>query len=188
MWIDFFLQNSHFVLSLFAALVFFAVFWLHFDAWLAGKDLKEAVKFTGFLFLSASFLIHSTHIESSLLSQTLGDSSLGIDLGNLSRLVGYLLIIVGQIIDPLQQRPDTSVVSKPNASVGLFLPSKLSFLAFSFPILALSVGLFYLRRATVGLERHLKPVAISFFLLALSEILSLAVLFRNSDNIDCLTW
>ena len=52
-----------------------------------------------------------------------------------------------------------------------------------FPILGGIVAWLYLRRATVGLERHLKVVTVSFFVLSLSELLSLSSLFVKSTNV-----
>jgi len=52
-----------------------------------------------------------------------------------------------------------------------------------FPILGGVVAWLYLRRATVGLERHLKVVTISFFVLSLSELSSLSSLFVKSTNV-----
>ena len=50
------------------------------------------------------------------------------------------------------------------------------------PILALAVAVLYLRRATTGLENHLKKVAFSFFLLTFYELLGLAVLFEGTKT------
>jgi PAS domain S-box-containing protein len=51
------------------------------------------------------------------------------------------------------------------------------------PIGASVVALLYLRRATVGLEDHLKPLAASFFLLSISELFGLMALFQTSTNV-----
>ncbi|HEY4694436.1 MAG TPA: cache domain-containing protein [Candidatus Nanoarchaeia archaeon] len=179
MWFDFILENSHFTASLLVALVFFAVFWLHLDAWLVRKELKESLKFVGFLLLSISFLAHATRIESALLSTSFGSEGLPALIDNFSRLGGYVLIIAGQIIDPLQEKPKTK-----GLSFSAFLPFKIASFTVVFFVLAISVGLLYLRRATTGLERHLKPVAISFFVLSASELISLASLFRDTNSVD----
>lgn len=54
----------------------------------------------------------------------------------------------------------------------------------SLPILAASVALLYWRRASLGLETHLKRVALGFALLATYETLSLANLFRESKIVS----
>src|SRR5438309_8907611 len=98
--LQFLSQNLHFVISLFAALVFFAVFWLYFDAWTAHRAKRDIFKWAGFLLVSASFLLHATIIEQSDLGHPLfGDTSQTIS--TILRLIGYAAIIFGQIIDPL---------------------------------------------------------------------------------------
>jgi len=44
---QFFAQNLHFVVCLFAALAFFAVFWLLIDAWSLHREWKEFFKALG---------------------------------------------------------------------------------------------------------------------------------------------
>ena len=185
MWLQFFLENSHFAINLLAALVFFAVFWLLFDAWLARKSLKEGLKFTGFLLVSISFLVHATSIEATAFSATLIPKNLNMLIVLGTRILGYLLIIFGQLLDPLQPKPVTTGLN-PNPSLPaiILVPLKITQLLFAFPILALTVSLLYLRRAIVGLESHLRPVAYSFLVLTLAEIVSLASLFQETKNVD----
>lgn len=105
---QFFGQNLHFAISLFAALVFFAVFWLYFDAWVSKnpKPGKDVYKWLGFLLVSLSFVIHATVIEESDLGRSIfGDTSEV--FSTLLRLAGYLGIIIGHIVDPLQKKPVT---------------------------------------------------------------------------------
>ena len=52
------------------------------------------------------------------------------------------------------------------------------------PLLVFFIGGMYLRRATIGLERHLKRVSISFILLGVSELFALRALLVSSSNID----
>jgi hypothetical protein len=58
------------------------------------------------------------------------------------------------------------------------------YLPILFPILAVIVGLLYLRRASVGLENHLKTVAVVFYILAFYELVSLADLLKETNNVD----
>ncbi len=180
MWYQFLLVNLHFAINITAALIFFAVFWLYFDAWLGRKKYKEFVRFLGFLILSISFVFNALFIESSILSVPVFSQDLHIMLLRVSRLVGYLLIIVSLLSDPLMDKPKKEGNMGFVLPVGLRLPS--TFISFLFPILSALVGFLFLRRATVGLENHLKPVAFSFFLLSFSEVLSLGYLLRESNN------
>ncbi len=187
--VQFFGQNVHFAISLFAALVFFAVFWLIFDAWILRREKKELLKWVGFLLISISFLIHATVLEQGVLGASIlgGGSEI---LATLLRIFGYLGIVWGQMIDPLQPAPKTEglVLEKKKKSAkevfGLLPPlaALTPFLKFLLSAGALAAGLLYLRRGTIGLERHLKPVAFALFFLTIFEILSLASLLRGSAN------
>ncbi len=194
--LQFLAQNLHFAISLFAALVFFAVFWLYFDAWLgeSRKKNRDILKWAGFLLVSLSFIIHATVIEQSDLGRSLfGNTSETI--ATLLRLVGYVVIAAGLLLDPLQKKPKTKdfegdfeadqtadSTSAP-AKAPVVVATTSSFGAiYVLPVAALAVGVLYWRRATVGLERHLRPVAIAFLLLFVFELLSLTSLLQTTAN------
>lgn len=217
--VDFLSQNLHFVTGLFAALVFFAVFWLYFDAWLANRDeVKEIFRWAGFLLLSLSFLVYATVIEQSVLGRSLlGDKSEMVS--GVLRLLGFLSIVIGELMDPLQAVPEDSGLEtedfvpetpaeataaetetarvesakpagkgkgkkakKSKSAMMLTAASTTNLMHWLTPLGALAVALFYWRRATTGLERHLKPVAYAFGLLFGFELLSLTRLWTNSTN------
>ncbi len=170
---QFLLVNANFVICLGVALVLFSIFWLYFDAWQVKKGLLESLNFLGFLFLATSFIFQSAIIDQSLLSQiSISTEILGI-LRSITRILGYLMLISAQIFIPLEPLPDYR-----KKKTLVLLP-----MVFSYPLLAALTGLLYLRRATTGLENHLKPIAWSFFLLAFSELFNFMEFFRNSDNI-----
>jgi len=174
MWSQFLLENFHFAINLFAALAFFSVFWLYLDAWIERKTLKEGFKILGFLFLSISFLLHATLIESSSFGTSLLDIRTTEKFSLVLRNLGYLFLVVGLISDPL--------VAKPKLS-GFVLFSFITPLFLS-PILASGSAWLYLRRATVGLENHTKKVALAFFVLALHELTAIPFLFSQIPNVD----
>lgn len=190
--LQFFGQNIHFAINLFAALVFFAGFWLYFDAWTTERKFKVLVRWLGFLMVALAYLVQSTIIEQSVL----GNSSLANISGNLSAILfslGFAGIILGQLIDPLQKEPEaTGLTAEEFADMRSSpTPQKLSAVGAAGlvnplhwlpPIGALAVCGLYWRRATTGLERHLKPVAIAFALLYVSQMLGLASLWRGTDN------
>ncbi|OGM69186.1 hypothetical protein A2975_02405 [Candidatus Woesebacteria bacterium RIFCSPLOWO2_01_FULL_44_14] len=184
---QFVLVNSHFVVSLLAALVLFAIFWLYFDAWLNNKDLKQSLPFLGFLLLSISFVAQALILEQELLAQPLLGAQTLSTLKSIFRIGGYLALILGQTALPLQPLPGyREKGGKTKAAPVVFFAAGLSvtqLLAFSYPILAALTGVFYLRRATKGLEHHLKPLALAFFILSFSELTGLASVFRTTDDI-----
>jgi hypothetical protein len=179
MWSQFFLENAHFSLNLLAALVFFAICWLYYDVWSEKKTTKEGFRIFGFLALSLSFLIQSTFIESSILKTPFLGEGLNLIIASVLRIAGYILVIVSLILDPIQPRP------KFKKGAVFILPAflSLSYLPFLHPILCGIVGLLYLRRTTIGLERHIRAPAVGFYVLTLSEIVSLSYFFQKTTDI-----
>jgi len=196
--LQFFGQNLHFAIYLVAALVFFAVFWLYFDAWISGKtkSKKEALKWLGFLLASVSFLVQSTVVEQSILGKSIfGDTTLQIAIW--LRLAGYLAIIVGELLNPIQKRPqtksldeqlakDSHVETSPPRTINVQAVAPAGTTAYGgiygLPVGALAIAILYWRRATTGLERHLKPVAIAFLVLFGFELTALASLAQSTSN------
>ena len=180
MWTQFLLENAHFAINIFAALVTFAVFWLYLDSWRARTVAKELPRILGYFLLSVSFIFHALQLETAAVSATplLGAISPEL-LTAFTRLPAYICIVASLLIDPLEPRPTTRRVSV-HAVLPAVLVSSLEVTHVTYPILAAVIGLLYLRRATVGLENHLKPVAFSFFVLSLSELLGLRVLYLDS--------
>ena len=213
MWLQFFSQNAHFAISLFAALVCFAVCWLYLDAWSNRRDLKELLRWSGFGLIGLSFLVQATLIEQTVLGQSVfGSITLAIIVG--LRLVGYLVLIIGQVIEPLQAVPKTMGLelepekpqeTKPDSpegssssiqpeattdkkSVAPAVLSGVSIGSWALPLGAFAIAVLYWRRATTGLERHLKPIAIAFLLISLSEAAGLARLWRGTQNPILYNW
>lgn len=198
---EFLLENMHFAISLFAALVFFAVFWLYFDAWLETKEHKELFKIAGFVLLSFSFLVNATYIEQSVLTNSFFNNSLILGLSGLAKFAGYILLVAGLVLDPIQPKPVYDKQAADNADKQTVtneqkLPSATAAGAFgvgavsgfiwvlSFPLLSLLAFLLYLRRATIGLEKHLRPLTFGFFFIFLYEVFSLNRLFENTGSIS----
>ncbi|MDB5178427.1 MAG: hypothetical protein JWN01_370 [Patescibacteria group bacterium] len=187
--------NLHFAVNIFAALVCFGVFWLIFDAWTIRRSRKEMVKWGGFLLLSLGFLLRATAMNSQA-----GDfSQYTYYLSGALRLLGYIGIAISQIFDPLMEKPkyenesildniDTSVPStvpplpsaKPGRRHHAFAIGPV--VGFCLPLLAGMVAALYWRRATTGLERHLRPVALGFACLTVFELLSDVSSIKNVQN------
>src|SRR3989304_143685 len=185
MWTQFFLENIRFAISLFAGLVFFAVGWLYFDAWLEKRGRKEQIRYLGFFLLALSFLFAATQVESTLIEiplPLLVRGTIDFLLAG-TRIAGYLLVIPSLIIDPIQPRPDVEKYVQAIVFPAFLKFPTLPFLPLTYPVLSAWVGVLYLKKATLGLERHLKLVALSFFVLALSELISVGFIFRDTTNV-----
>lgn len=189
--LEFIGQNVHFAVNLLASLAMFSVFWLIFDAWLERKKLIEAVKWVGFLLLAVGFIINGSVIGDVGLGKSFLTTSLP-TIASVLRLLGYALIIGAQLLDPLMKRPDyvnpldAQLANQPNKqNEPLPAPAIVSTLTAKFifmPLLPFVAAILYWRRATTGLERHLKPVAIGFLSFAVFEGLSAVSTLQNTTN------
>ncbi len=199
---QFILENLNFSVNIFAALVSSWVLWLYFDALALRVSFKNVVSVVGFALLSLSFVIQSVLVESALLANPVLAPELHLSLVTFVRVGAYLALIVSLLVDPLNSHPrrDKGVPATPKAApsnlegrhlggrpaaVVIYAGGALSALVISkisLPILAIVVSLLYLRRATLGLETHLKPIALAFGILSLYEILDLGILLRETEN------
>lgn len=180
MWLQFFLENAQFAVGFFTAFVFFAIFWLYWDAWRATPRRRDFFRLIGFLLLAVSFVFEASRIETVLLPGDFGSSVL---MGSLligTRILGYFFVLLGMILDPLPQHPHIAqgTVVSGVAAAGLPFP----FLIFLFPLGAASVAFMFLKRATLGLERHMRNAAIGFFLLSVAHVFGLAAAFRGGND------
>lgn len=199
MWYQFLAQNAYFALHIVAALVCMSVAWLYLDAWTNKRAKKELFKWVGFGLLAISFLVQSTVIEQA----ALGDSIFG-DAAHQTalyiRILAYIVIVIGLVLDPIQPLPNTSGLSaesfkkktpatkaRKKRAQAVYAPGIVA-AQFIVPLGGMVVGYMFWKRATIGLERHLKRIAIGFFLIALSDTLGLAVLLRDSTNPIIYSW
>lgn len=165
MWTIFALENLFFALNVFFGLVLFSVAWLYFDAYLELKNKRDLWKIIGFCLLGVSFMARGLDLRSIVIFQS-------IDIW--LKVAGYLLLIIGLIIDPLQKKPKLAAIFIISIPSLFFMP----------PVLAAIVAMLYLRRASVGLERHLYPPAISFILVSIYELLFSLNNFRETTNLN----
>lgn len=195
MWLQFFSQDSHFAIYLFAALSCIAVAWLYADAWLVRKTLREYLKLQGFALLGLAFLLQATTIEQTVLGQSIfgawGTAALVV-----FKIIAFGSIIASQLIDPLQavpklkglelgeeQKPTKKSSNSKNKRTPIAFIGSAS-LAFKWlvPIGGFATAYLYWRRATTGLERHLKQVAYAFMFISVSELLHIAGLLRDNAS------
>ena len=199
MWLQFFAQNGHFAINLIAALASLGVCWLYLDAWQNKHSSKELAKWVGFGLLGMSFIVQATIIEQSVLgTSVLGNKAEVVVL--VLRLLAYAAIIVGQLIDPLMEIPkNTGMVleeetasdkdkaddtaNEKNKKAATLLAGPLSVTASALlPLGALGIAYLYFRRATTGLERHLKPLAYGFAAIAASDAIHMLGFLRTTTN------
>ncbi len=183
MWSQFLLENVHFAINIFAALVFFAVFWLYFDAWIQRKNLVEGIKFLGFLLISLSFIFNAIFMETSILEAAILSPGIHLLLVGITRIPGYLLIIISLLAEPLQSHPKSKGLGE-RSGLAILSTGTLASINFTYPILAVAVGFLYLRRATLGLENHIKGIALGFFALSIYEFFSLPFLLQSTKNVQ----
>jgi hypothetical protein len=201
MWIPFIFETAHFALNFFGAVVCFAIFWLYFEGWRARRNNDEWPLLIGYLALAISFIVHATSVEDVLLRQSILEQlnpHLPIILFGGLRLTALVFIIFGLLLDPLPQRPVpveqpwwTKPLATPRARAvllggGVSL-SMLVGIKLAIPVLSGVIAWIYWRRATTGLERHLKPIAIGFCILALSGVVGLAELWRQGPTLTLYT-
>lgn len=174
MWNIFALSNLYFALNVFAALVFLSVAWLYFDAYKELHSKRELWKVAGFIIIAISFLFRGLDLQAVLPTEIsyLQTVFRGMDL--YARILGYSVLVFGLLIDPLQDKPKLS------AFILMATPT----LLFLSPTLAAFVAVLFLRRASIGLERHLYPPSIAFFFLAFYELLFSSSLFRETTNLS----
>jgi hypothetical protein len=163
MWQIFGLELVRFSILVFSALAFFALFWLYFDAWRVKKYMRDIPLMGGYLLLAFSFLLQATTFETRIFT-----SVINIDYFYL-RIAAYLCIVGGLLLVPIEKRPT--------------LRSFVGVLLFPLPLLSGFIGLLYWRRASIGLENHLKKIAFGFLGLSLYEFFGLGVLFRSTQSV-----
>lgn len=183
MWNQFILENLHFTINLFLALVFFAVSWLYLDAWLVTRRVREVLYLIGFLLVSLAFLLQATVIQSPLFSQAQPSSFLSLPYFLFIRLLGYIFVLGGLIFDPIQKKPTFSNQQQTPKNAFFTMVNPLGLVAsLVLPALALVNGLLYLRKATFGLERHLKVISFAFILLSVAEIFNFLQRFQPAND------
>lgn len=174
MWVSFGLENLRFALHILAGLTFSGVGWLYADAWQGKRRATELLKFLGFYCVAISFFISAVRVEYnfSTISIISSLSPLYLSLG--LKLVGYILIIIGLIVDPFPQTTGLRVLLPIGFVAGI---------GFGLPLFSAAISLLYLYRATYGKEQHLKPIAYSMIAYSIYDLLSYRGLLLQTNNI-----
>jgi hypothetical protein len=210
--LEFILTDAHFAIGLLVAMACFATGWLYFDAWVSKRrDVKDLLKWLGFGTLAAGFVITATEVEPAFLGQTLWGGLGAVDLLLRAAGYGLLaaglaldpLQAIPKIDHDAYKRPPAPAPAGPPAPAREAVPASngqppqtgtppkplTGGLALSWgssqvgiPLLAGAVMFLYWRRATKGLERHLKPVMWAFVWFTVFELVDLAVLGRGTAD------
>lgn len=174
MWLTFILENVHFAVYIFVALVVFAAFWLYFDAWRSKKHFTDTFRVLGFLILALSFVIEGTMVEANI------SKFENIEL--VLRNLGYFGILIGICCENIQPKPKSvrEVIQTPAA---VFLVPNFIWLGSVPVLLPALICMLYVRKAFIGLEAHVRPVAWAFGFFCLAQLLAFSSFIRVSPNV-----
>lgn len=166
-----FFNTAHFALSALTTFVFFATGLLFLDSWQIDKIKKTPlIRSAGFFALAVVSALHAASLNIpavELLMQIL-------------RIIGLVLILFSLVGEPILHKSGREELK-------VIVPLVLSPLTFALislsGVLILIIAIYYLRRATEGLDRQLKPAAIAFFLLSLAEFAHISFFWSDTTDI-----
>lgn len=166
----YFLFNNiaHFALTVLGAFVFFTTGWIYFDSWRVDRTKNTPfVRSIGFFILAIVTASHATTISQPIIQAIL----------YIGKLAGLILITLSLLKEPVLKRPDQKM-QVPLLSVGGVLLAL--YVIFS-TLLTFIIAFLYFRKATKGLEKQLKPAALAFLLLSLSEFIRIFYLWSDTS-------
>jgi hypothetical protein len=186
MWIYLLWENLHFAVYLLAALAAMMGMWLYLDAWGFTLSPRKAIGILGWLTLASSFFAGAANVE---LAQSLPFNlprDLFLRVLPVLRMTGYLMIGIAIFYQPIFKKPKVKGLVPPEESK----PAQMALVGITGPIVltfgpmaaALLTALAYLRRATIGLERHVWQAVPVFTLFGIYELSWLAREWRNSSD------
>lgn len=166
-----FLSTAHFALLVLTAFVFFAAGLLYLDSWQVNKKMKTPLlRSTGFFLLALVASLSATSLKFPEI----------IFLTQLLNISGLFIILISLTSEPVLHPP-----KKENLAVmtTFALPVISQALIPLSGVLMLLIAVTYFRRATEGLDKQLKPAAIAFFFLALSELVRISFFWEDTSVI-----
>lgn len=170
MWSSFGLMNLRFGVFLFGAMTMVAGAWLYFDSSRDRWRWWTTLRCLGLLILGVGFFGEAIRAEGGVLDSWRATSLL-VEILEKLRLIGYLLIVVGIGGEPLSEKPSMSGFGWGWVVIGT-------------PLAAALAGLAFLRRASVGLERHLYRPAIGLMVLAIAEAVGWFRFYNDTIVVD----
>lgn len=166
------LANLKLGIYLLGVLIFGSLAWLYFDALGVRNQRDIWLRAVGAILIAISYLVGAVMVDGVELGWTLWFEQIMI----LLRLVGYILLGLGVWSEAMPARPKLMALWGGHWSIWLL------------PILPGWVGLGYLRRASLGLERHLTKMAYGMYILAFAEILDLRRTMVGVNDIRIYEW
>ncbi|OGC98056.1 hypothetical protein A2634_02720 [Candidatus Amesbacteria bacterium RIFCSPHIGHO2_01_FULL_48_32] len=106
MWTQFFLQNAHFSLGLFAGITFFLCAWLYWDSD-TGHHFWTIATYLGFAVLGLSFLAQALIPQTNLGTHLISPSIIAWVI-LFTKVTGLILLIAGFWSQPKISRPPSS--------------------------------------------------------------------------------
>ena len=158
MWITFWLNNFHFALEFFGAIILFALAWLAFDAYLIKREFKVLARSLGFFLFALWGVIHSLAIATDF----------WLAFASLSYIFGLFLILSNLYLE----KP----LPKPKFDVVFILPAVASILwiiHIGATIFLVLIAVLAIRRYQGEFQKTLKPFWIAFSLLAFTSFLAI---------------
>ncbi len=158
--------NIHFTISVIGVLVFLATALLYFDSWkVSTKKKTPLLRSIGFFLLAGSAALHATSVDLPSLIFFL----------QIIKIVGLGFILISLAEEPILHKPVHNLMLIPLPFA--LLQSSLMPLS---AVLYLLIALTYLRKASEGLERQLRPAGFAFLLLAISELMNITFYWKDT--------
>jgi len=158
MWTTFWLNNSHFALEFFGAIILFALAWLALDAYSIKKEFKTLARSLGFFLFALWLVVNSLNITGDLV----------LLLSAFGYLSGLLLILLNLYWEKAAPVPEFKLIIALPAAVTVLwwfhIPATL--------LLLLIAALAFKRYRTESLKT-LKPFWLAFFSLTLASLLAI---------------
>lgn len=163
-------STLEFATNVLGAFVFFSAGMLFWDAWKVNTSkYTPAMRSIGCWLLSVVYVVYATSVNIPW-----------VELGTqVVKIFALALILISVLHEPILEKPKKAVV----AMVPLMFFSYVTHLLVPLSsVLLLLISIMYWRRATEGIDRQLKSVAISFFLFAIAEYIKSLFAWANTTN------
>lgn len=163
------LSNTlYFALTLLGAFTFFAAGLLFFDSWQVDKHKRTPLlRALGFFLLALVYVYYASSQDIAFVTF----------VAQLLKISGLILILISLISEPLLHVPKKE-------NMALVIPFALPPLFYSLipmsAVLMLLIAATYLRKATEGLDKQLKPAFLAFLFLGLSEVLRIGFFWSGT--------